>query len=182
MPYVIPSAPPMPGWGDYAGQGIEKVTDMLLQAILSGQLGARPTGGTYQAPTGATTAISPAERVAPGQAGAGQSLASLLQQGSPGSFRGTGFGGFQVQPNLTRQSQEADIAYKQSQADWYKRLPGMLGTMNPITGQPEAQSASAPTSAPTSSIYQVGDILERNGKRARISGFDPDGTPLMEPF
>ena len=123
MPYMLPQQPPrQTGW-DQAGFATGVGLDILLKALLAGQLGPVATAGMYTAPTGASTAISPAERVAPGQPGAGRSLASVLQQSpGPGTFQGTGFGGLRAQPNLDRQLKQSQLQQSQAMVPYIQSL------------------------------------------------------------
>ena len=44
-----------------------------------------------------------------------------------------------------------------------------------------SQGGTGSPSTPGQGFYEMGDVLERGGKRWRIVGFDADGTPLVAP-
>ena len=145
MPYIVPSPTPAPrtGFGDFAqglGGGTQKFQDLLLQAILNGQLAPRQQGA-YTSPTGATTTISPAEVSVRGNV----PFNTLMRQGQnrPQGSSYKPIGSLEYLPPLNRQLQqaqlsqanqeiaqgpaklkslEADTAMKTSQAGWYKAL------------------------------------------------------------
>lgn len=158
--------------------------DLLKQALLIAitkgasipfqALGQVAKAGQYTSPTGASTMFSPAERVA---SNPNMSAAQLIsQQAPPGAtFTPTRFGLGRI-PDYAQEAsrlavQKAPLERQalQSTIDWQKQLPGLYKDIYK-TGQT------------SQSIYQVGDILERNGKRAKITGFDEDGTPFVEPL
>ena len=114
MPYIVPQ---------YQNPNQEFARDLLKQALLVAitkgaslpfqGLGQVAKAGQYTSPTGASTMFSPAERVASNPS---MSAAQMVSQNAPpgASFTPTQFGIGQV-PNLDRQVQQADIAYKKAQ-------------------------------------------------------------------
>lgn len=111
MPYIVPGPTPAPrtGFGDFAqgvGGSLEKIQDLLLQAILSGQLVRSPSAGQFSAPSGASTFISPAERVA---SNPNMSAASLISRQPTGSMIPTQYHGFESVPNISRLLQQLQV-------------------------------------------------------------------------
>lgn len=107
MPYILPQPQVrQTGW-DQAGFATGVIGDILLKALLAGQIGGRPSAGVFTSPTGATTNISPAERV---KGAPNIRLADLISKQGQGSFLPTQYSGFQLQPDLSRQLQQAQLA------------------------------------------------------------------------
>src|SRR3990167_11487468 len=136
MPYSINAVDPRPGWFETFGStGLNTLSDLLLKAMLSGQLQRRPSAGQYTAPGGASTFISPAERV---KGAPNTRLADLVSQQGKGTFTPTQYSGMRMQPDLSRQLQqqqlakaplerqklEADIRNQQALTGYYGSLNG----------------------------------------------------------
>ena len=135
MPYSIPGVQPNPGWGDYLGDSLGNISDLLLKAVLSGIVTGKRTGGTSYS-----------------QAGAGQGfpqapLASPPQTARPVSPR---FAGFQVQPDLSRQLQQAQLGY-----------------LNAATGQLAQPTATTPSTAATAALKISSPLLNSLHQKAQ---------------
>ena len=171
MPYIVSPTQGQPGWGDYLGQGAGKITDLLLRALLSGQIIPKQAGGTQFS-----------------QAGQGQgfSMAPTTQNAMPQTARPQAprFGGFQLN-QVPQQLQQLKLQQAQQQLNPQSPLNQFLVAqsrdMNSQADQRNRQGQPADASASSaSSFYHEGDVLERSGKRYKIVGFDTDGMPLVE--
>ena len=177
MPYMLPQPQVrQTGW-DQAGFATGVGLDILLKALLSGQVGGRPSAGVFQSPTGATTTISPAERV---KGAPNVRLADLISKQGKGTFTPTQYSGLQVQPDLSRQLQQSQIQQNQAQtAALNQRANQPPIDLRSLIGSQGSQSGGS-LFGNQASIYQVGDMIERDGKEYEVVGFDTDGTPLVE--
>lgn len=151
MPYVLPTPQARPGWGDYAGQGLQQGTDLLLQALMSGQLGLQQRG-----PAGAPPGVQGPPMQNGGFSGQPpsipQRLMGMIPQVVPGPARQAQQ--LQVQQAqqdlkmgpLKQQKMESEISRDKAYADWL-RSSGMVPGVDPATGQPQptAQRGAAAT-------------------------------------
>ena len=139
MPYILPQPQArQTGW-DQAGFATGTVVDILLKALLAGQLGRKPSGGVFTSPSGASTMISPAERV---KGAPNTRLADLVSQQGKGTFTPTQYSGMRIQPDLSRQLQqqqlakaplerqklESDIKNQQALSGYYNSLSGGIAS------------------------------------------------------
>ena len=149
MPYIVPGPTPAPptGLGQFAsslGGDIDKVKDLLLAALLSGQLGpvpqgtVAPTGDIHNMPLSGgrqfSGRASAAQRLIPQDI---QGFQNQINRGTaqpkslpPGlGFTPTGKSALRFQPPLTRPLQQAQLeqaqaetALKTKQGNWYDSL------------------------------------------------------------
>lgn len=170
MPYVLPTPEPRQQWYNDYGE-MQGLGTRLLLAMLSGgvsglpTLGKQPTtptagnSGQIQFPSGARTNTSPLEQAMIQQLGG----APNRQGGTvPLTYQPPTKWGFV--PNIDQQIKQANLQQTQALAPYYQAVTRQL---------------TAPQQP--SSVYQVGDILERGGKRYKIVGMDTDWMPLVEP-
>lgn len=169
MPYVLSATPKAPGWFETFGtNALGSATDLLLQALMSGRMGRVPTGqGSLGLPGGGQATPGPGLQ---SQLNAGQ-LPQMIQSGQfPGGTTYNPQTRLGMLPDLSRQLQ-------QSQIDVNKAIVQQRG-QSPIDINALLHGGNTGNQ---SSIYQVGDVIDRNGKEYEIVGFDADGTPLVEP-
>ena len=75
-------------------------------------------------------------------------------------------------PNLERQKTQAEI----------DKLQGDIALNQQLGGYYDAAGKNLNPPSKPQGFYQIGDVLERRGKRWKIVGLDTDGTPLVDPF
>lgn len=177
MPYVLPTPQPETKWyndvGDYAGLNLKVMKDFLL-AALTGQM----AQGSQNIPN-------------PGYG----------QQGSPGTQFSQPQQGQLSPPQIPQQIKQGFVPRTQASPFASQRMINtqQLGTlkdlqslqtqqaqtalMNKRASQPplDLSSLMGSQGGNNTSIYQVGDIIDRDGKEYEVVGFDTDGTPLVEP-
>ena len=161
MPYIVPAprSAPETGFGQFTnklGENLELARDVLLKAMLSGQISKTPAAGQYTSPTGASTFISPAERVA---ANPNISAAQAIDASGAGTLTPTQYSGFQINPSLDRLVQQMQLRKAQyemspqnpanrlaaSTANLYDQYAG-TGTTTP-TGATAAPSWQQPSTS-----------------------------------
>ena len=163
MPYTVSQQPGTPGWGDYFGQAAQdtttKLQDFLLKAILEGQLGqvsqqtVQPTGNIQNLPLSGGRQFSgtpqAAQRMIPdyikqlqGQVNQG----TLQTTGLPSGFSATptGKSSWRMQPNLTRQTQQADLRLKNAQAGAWETGKPLIDASGNVIGRVPPNAMAAP--------------------------------------
>lgn len=175
MPYMLPR---QPGFRDYIP---ELTKDVLLAALTKGMslISAVPKyAAMSQQPQGVSGPMTQGGSFLSPQALQGYS--QQLNQGMSASQLPSGVSSRQsgirlgIPPDLDPQLKQAQLQQTNANTAWLNRMPGGSASVNPQTGQPQLSAGSS------SSFYQVGDIVERAGKRYRIVGYDTDGMPMVD--
>ena len=161
MPVVYPEPTPQRKWYEHVGAIQGKTADMLLRAVLASQGGG---GGMFQSRDIPNPVYQPSGGSSPSPSGVPSSGATP----SPTSPYGTR--PFLNQRELENLSKIQSMQQAQAQAEWYKRLPGMSGTMNPLTGQPEVTpqaSSSASGGFSTERLQQIANEADAGNAQAK---------------
>lgn len=167
MPYVVPQPPRTIGNFESGVEGFKGLTDLLLQALLSGQISRQPSAGQYTSPTGQSTFVSPAERVASNPS---MSAASAIQNSGQGSFQPTRYSGLQFNPSLDRQLQQAKLNES-------KAFAGYLQGQTPGTPSIPPTQPTAPTSL-TPDTLDADTILKL--KKAALDPQNPQRIDIIQ--
>ena len=177
MPYILPTPAARPNTADYLGRGTGKILDLLLQAYLAGKVGN-------------IGSLAPKNIPNPGYG----------QTGSPGTQLSQPPPGLLTPPQNPQQIKQGFVPRTPASPYASQRMinPQQLGTlkdlqslqtqqaqtalMNKRASQPpiDLKSLMGSQGGENTSIYQVGDVIDRDGKEYEIVGFDTDGTPLVE--
>ena len=176
MPYIVPQPPRTIGNFESAVGGFDQLMQALLQTMLSGQLSRNiPNPGYGQTGSPGTTFSQPP----PGQLSPPQNPQQIKQ----GFVPRTPASPFASQRMInTRQlGTLKDLQSLQTQK-------AQSALMNRRANQPPFDLQSLMSSqgggnlpGNQASIYQIGDVIERDGQDYEVVGFDTDGTPLVEP-
>ena len=149
MPYLVNPTSGTPNAWDYLGAGTGKITDLLLRALLSGQIIPKQAPGTQFSQASPGQGFS----MAPTQANA------LPQTARPQAPR---FGGFQLN-QVPQQLQQLKLQQAQQQLNPQSPINQFLlaqaGQMNRAGATPTA--STAPSSAPSLDAAQLTDLLRR---------------------
>ena len=165
-------------WSDI-GYGSGKNTRDLLMAILlqqAGNVGQVPTTptpqnpGTFNFPPGSQSPLEAAQIQQMG--GVPTRGQSFLSQSTTQPGTGVSF----IQP--TRFGMRPDVDYLQRQATLQRTQQDL--DPNSVPNLHLKAITDALNRPQASGFYQVGDVVERAGKRWRVVGTDTDGTPLVE--
>ena len=171
MPYMVPQPPRTIGNFESGVGGFDQLMQALLQTMLSGQFQKNiPNPGYGQTGSPGTQFSQPQ----PGQLSPPQ----IPQQIKQGFAPRTPASPFASQPMINTQQLGTlkDLQSLQTQQ-------AQTALMNKRASQPpiDLKSLMGSQGGENTSIYQVGDVIDRDGKEYEVVGFDTDGMPLVEP-
>ena len=159
MPYILPQqAPRQTGW-DQAGFAAGTATDLLIKALLAGQLGMPPQQGRPQGMQGPNTA-------------SGQ----FYPQSQPN--RPVKIGPFQTQPNYNNQLQQLQVQKAQQDLDPNSPQNQLI---RQYTQSLSGGGSQQPTHYQDPTTGQL--VMDYGGKKYKVTGIDPQtGKPLYDPL